>query len=100
MNRRNFLSSLAKGIGLFTILPPSTTYSRIWKAQKPELIVNPDWVNAEWEMEYKFAMLPGNRRNDIPILFKREDFRILDLPVSPAIFPLQAGEVIKEYVIG
>jgi len=97
MNRRNFLSSLAKGIGLFTILPPSKTYSRIWNAT---LRPNPDWVNAEWEMEYKFAMLPGNRRNDIPILFRREDFRILDLPVGPAIFPLRAGEVIKEYVIG
>ena len=98
MNRRNFLSFLAKGIAAFTILPPSETYSR--KASRPELIVNPDWVNAEWEMEYKFAMLPGNRRNDIPILFRREDYRILDLPVGPAIFPLQAGEVIKEYVIG
>ena len=94
MNRRNFLSSLVKGIGLFTILPPSTTYSRIWKAT-----VNPDWINAEWEMEFKFGVL-HNKRNIVPILFKRLDFRILDLPVGPAIFPLQAGEVIKEYVVG
>ena len=52
MNRRNFLSNLAKAVGCFTILPPATTYERVWKASRPELIVNPDWVNAEYEMEF------------------------------------------------
>lgn len=32
MNRRNFLSNLIKGVVTFTILPPATTYNRIWKA--------------------------------------------------------------------
>ncbi len=49
MNRRNFLSNIVKAAGLFTILPPSTTYERIWKATKPELIINPEYVDAEYE---------------------------------------------------
>lgn len=32
MNRRNFLSTLGAAVTGFTILPPATTYSRIWKA--------------------------------------------------------------------
>lgn len=43
MNRRNFFSTLVKGVGVFSILPPSETYSRIWKAAKPEPKLV--WVN-------------------------------------------------------
>lgn len=32
MNRRNFFSTLIKGVGVFSILPPAEMYSRIWKA--------------------------------------------------------------------
>lgn len=32
MDRRNFISKAATCLGLFTILPPATTYKRIWKA--------------------------------------------------------------------
>lgn len=35
MNRRNFFSTLATAVAGFTILPPATTYTRIWKATRP-----------------------------------------------------------------
>lgn len=34
MNRRSFFDTLVKGIGVFTILPPAETYSRIWKTMR------------------------------------------------------------------
>ncbi len=50
MNRRNFLSSITKAAFGFTILPPSTTYERIWKATR--IIPNPDWIKAEYKIEF------------------------------------------------
>lgn len=32
MDRRNFITKAAMGLGLFTILPPAATYKRIWWA--------------------------------------------------------------------
>lgn len=32
MNRRNFFNTLASAVAGFTVLPPATTYSRIWRA--------------------------------------------------------------------
>lgn len=34
MNRRNFIRGLVTAVAGFTILPPATTYSRIWRVQK------------------------------------------------------------------
>lgn len=34
MNRRSFLTGLIQGIGVFSILPPASTYSRIWKVTR------------------------------------------------------------------
>ena len=52
-SRRSFFSTLATAVAGFTILPPATTYARIWKATRPP-IINPDWVNAEYEMKFIF----------------------------------------------
>lgn len=49
MNRRSFFKTLAAATVGFTILPPAMTYQRIWKAKTQ--IVNPDWVDAPFEME-------------------------------------------------
>jgi hypothetical protein len=46
MNRRAFFRKLVLGTAAFSILPPATTYSRIWKATRQ---VNPMWVTAEYE---------------------------------------------------
>lgn len=32
MDRREFITRTATGLGLFTILPAATTYTRLWKA--------------------------------------------------------------------
>lgn len=37
MNRRNFIRGLLTAAAGFTILPPATTYSRIWRAQRPDI---------------------------------------------------------------
>lgn len=34
MNRRSFFSTLAKATAGFMILPPATTYQRVWRAQR------------------------------------------------------------------
>lgn len=47
MNRRNFLRGLLTAAAGFTILPPATTYERIWRARRE---INPDWVTAPLEM--------------------------------------------------
>ena len=47
MNRRSFFKTLAAATAGFTILPPATTYQRIWKAQTQ--IVNPEYVNAHFD---------------------------------------------------
>ena len=44
-DRRSFLRNLALA---FTILPSA---GRVWKAER-KLIINPDWVNAEYEMAF------------------------------------------------
>lgn len=31
MNRRGFLSSIGKAVAGFSILPPATTYNRVWR---------------------------------------------------------------------
>lgn len=47
MNRRNFLGNSALALFGFTVLPPATTYSRIWRA------------NVKIDTEYKCIMYPG-----------------------------------------
>lgn len=32
MNRRSFLTALGKAVAGFSILPPATTYGRVWRA--------------------------------------------------------------------
>lgn len=49
MNRRHFLRSIAGAVAGFTILPPATTYSRIWKATRPVLKYRTTLIGV-WEM--------------------------------------------------
>lgn len=44
MNRRSFFQRLAMAGAAFSILPPATTYSRIWRAARAP--VAPVWVDA------------------------------------------------------
>jgi len=71
MNRRNFLKNSALALFGFSVLPPSKTYERIWKARKviPGYVfnpadyqgewgireLNPAWVNAPYEVHYLFS---------------------------------------------
>lgn len=38
MNRRSFFKQLAIGAATFTILPPATTYERVWKAKREWMV--------------------------------------------------------------
>lgn len=56
MTRRGFFKTLAAATAGFTILPPATTYQRIWKAMRPslgctfyELPFNPREFMGKWE---------------------------------------------------
>lgn len=35
MNRRNFIRNILVAGAAFTVLPPASTYERIWKVQRP-----------------------------------------------------------------
>jgi len=70
MNRRSFFNSLGVVVGSLAglaILPPAKTYERVWKSIaktnfNPEALINPDYVNAEYEGVFYFknffAMFP------------------------------------------
>jgi hypothetical protein len=47
MNRRNFIRGLLATGASFTVLPSA---GRLWVAKRPELIINPEWVAAEYEV--------------------------------------------------
>jgi hypothetical protein len=47
MNRRSFLRTLAGATAAFTILPPATTYSRVWRATSQQRIIVPYWYQTE-----------------------------------------------------
>jgi len=66
MNRRNFLKNSALALFGFSVLPPAKTYERIWKAQ-PRLIINPAYVDAEYEC--CFIMNAGFFKRIQPIVF-------------------------------
>lgn len=40
MNRRSFIGNLAGALAGFAVLPPATTYERIWRATRPVSVVH------------------------------------------------------------
>ena len=55
MNRRSFFTKLGLAAASFAILPAATTYARKWVAPTAQCamwVVNPEWVNAPYEMEF------------------------------------------------
>jgi hypothetical protein len=72
MNRRAFFRKLVLGTAAFTILPPASTYSRIWKATRQ---VNPMWVAAPYEyVKIQFAGKWGwiviNSEGEAPVFYR------------------------------
>lgn len=71
MNRRNFLRGVIIAGASFNILPGA---GRIWKAQRPDLVVNPAWVEAPYEVS--FLTLPESNLDysklykELPITFR------------------------------
>lgn len=47
MNRRSFLKTLSVVAAGFSILPPATTYQRIWKAEK-QIQFDPKLYSGDW----------------------------------------------------
>jgi hypothetical protein len=64
MNRRHFLSSLATAVAGFTILPPATTYQRVWKVSKPKLWVI-DWSVIPRTQPTIYDFLLSRRQRDV-----------------------------------
>lgn len=55
MNRRSFIGGFAAALAGFAVLPPATTYTRLWKAVRPvdpKWIPNPEWVNAPYQIYF------------------------------------------------
>lgn len=73
MNRRSFFSTLVKGVGVFSILPPAETYSRIWKATREPIgiyeqlaacdSILQEPVNLDNLFDAAFAMLKRRKTN-------------------------------------
>lgn len=73
--RRSFFKQLAFGVAAFGILPAATTYERIWKPKliipaAPELMLNPDWVNAPCQIVWLTAPVLFNPNGNI-VCFSR-----------------------------
>lgn len=54
MNRRSFFTKFGLAAASMAILPAATTYARHWvkPAADSVLLVNPAWVNAEYEISF------------------------------------------------
>jgi len=46
--RRNFLSSLLTAGAAFAVLPPATTYSRVWRAARAPFDPSWEWMASPW----------------------------------------------------
>ncbi len=84
MNRRGFFKMLATATAGFTILPPATTYNRLWKATR---VLNPEWVNADSEMGFIFnpAAYAGQWK-----FISSDSWSAM---IKPGEFPRGAGEI-------
>lgn len=78
MNRRSFFTKLGLAAASLAILPAATTYARNWKATPAGVLVNPAWVNAEYEVAilmgepvYDYAFLNPDFLTVAPILTQR-----------------------------
>lgn len=66
MNRRNFFSTLVKGVGVFSILPPAETYSRIWKAYREVEVYELQYATVPWaDLQVAFYALVRKRNQMI-----------------------------------
>ncbi len=89
-SRRSFFSTLATAVAGFSILPPATTYARVWKAQRS--IPNPDYVEAEYQVS--FYAHDGVR----DLVYNPKDFYGnwgLKLSDHPIRFQLDQGNVFR-----
>lgn len=97
MNRRGFFSTLAKAVAGFAILPAATTYARNWIPTGGmwvpsdhmgeydwDRVLNPEWENADYEIEWAFAEAMAKSLAD------RSPYLNL---VGGGLFPEGAGEV-------
>ena len=79
MNRRGFFKTLATVAAGFTILPPATTYERIWKpAQK--VIINPAWETAPYTMVFLWHHVATKPPHDEFPRFKRSGDEVIWVP--------------------
>ena len=62
MNRRGFFKMFATAMAGFTILPPATTYDRIWKAQRLVKVVPLDYFfdPLHYTGEWRWICIPNN----------------------------------------
>ncbi len=77
-DRRSFFKTLATAVAGFSILPPATTYARVWRASRPALQTNPDWVTATHEMIW--VGLPAYQIKGVgPLVYKRVTTQVVDI---------------------
>lgn len=72
MNRRNFLGKLLAAGAAFSVLPSATTYARNWVKREALWIPNPDYVTAEYEIQWIGSIGPKPDNCVLPIIFQRE----------------------------
>jgi len=86
MNRRSFL----RGLGLFTILAPATTYERIWKVRRELSFEDLDAISIQMHKFETgcFYFIPSIY-DFIPSIY---DFIAI---TKPEVFPANMGETIR-----
>lgn len=48
MNRRRFIGNFAAALAGFAVLPPATTYERIWRATRKPVVWEIFWEDMNW----------------------------------------------------
>lgn len=86
-SRRSFFKQLAVGAASFAILPGATTYERIWRptrvSNSPIYVVNPDYVNGNYDLEFVFAP------NFLPQRFRFIDHHKYKIEIVPPYIELK-----------
>ncbi len=88
MNRRGFFKTLAAATAGFAILPPATTYERVWKATRMPMLHQGIFRPSDYMGTWEWVSFLDNDGRAIQVACKR----IVDMPIGQAPFPHNAGE--------
>ncbi len=92
MNRRGFLSTMLKAAAGFTIMPPATTYARVWRAERETIEIYSDWSAEKVEF---YNSIPFTFAYRVNVTGIHEELKKCAVAIEPldATHPLDIGKL-------